>query len=77
MGEVLPAKRDQLLRECRGGADSGHWLHHCLDFLTKVSVGHAEYRCVGDLGMRDQQVFAFLRIDVHTAGNDHEGPSVG
>jgi hypothetical protein len=48
-----------------------------LHLLTEVGIRHAEHRRVADLGMRHQQVLGFLRIDVHTARNDHEARTVG
>src|SRR5215831_242061 len=76
-GEVLAAKGDQLLGEIWARADTRHRLHNCLDLFAEILVGDAEHRRVGNVGMGDQQVLAFLRINVHPAGDDHECPPVG
>src|SRR5580692_5461809 len=60
----LAAELDQLLGEIGTRQNPRHRLHHRFDFLAKIGVGNAEYRGVGDLGMGDQEVLAFLRIDV-------------
>ena len=59
------------------GFEPGHGLHDRLHLLAHLLVRHAEHRCVGDFRMGDQQVLAFLRIDVDAAGDDHEGGAVG
>ena len=67
VGEVLAAERDQLGGDLRSGVGAGHELDDGLDFLAEVFVGDAEDGGVGDLGVGDEEVLAFLGIDVDAA----------
>src|ERR1700733_7105346 len=69
---MLAAELDQFGFDLWTRRDAGHELNGSFDFLAQVVVRHTEHRRVSDLRMRDEQVFAFLRIDVHTSGDDHE-----
>jgi len=48
-------------------------LHDRFDRFTHLGIGDAEYRHVGYRGMPGEDVFRLLRVDVHTAGDDHVG----
>jgi hypothetical protein len=61
---MLSAEGDQAVGEFRSRPDTGHRLDDRLDLFAKIFVGHAKHHRVGDIGMGDQQVLAFLRIDV-------------
>jgi tetratricopeptide (TPR) repeat protein len=65
--QVLRTKSDQLIHQIGIGRDAGHRLYDGLYFFTQIFVWHAEHSCIGDHGMRDEQVFALLRIDVDAA----------
>ena len=53
--------------------DAGHELHHRLDLFSKIDVGYAEDCRIGNPGVGNQEVFAFLGVNVHAPGDDHEG----
>src|SRR3546814_19720539 len=40
-------------------------------------VCSSDLRHIGDFGVGDEMIFDFLRIDVHSAGDDHEALAVG
>ncbi len=75
--EVGAAIGDQFVCQRLARLIARHGLDHGLHLLAEIGVGHAEHRGIGDLGMRDQQVLALLRVDVHAAGDDHERRAVG
>ena len=66
-------EREQLLGECVVGINAGHRLHHGLHLFAEIGIRDAEHGSVSNLRVRDEQVLRFLGIDVHAAGNDHEG----
>ncbi len=67
VGEMLAAEGDQFRLGLRPRLRFGHELNHGLDLLAHLFVGRAEHRRIAHLGMRDEQVLAFLRIDVDPA----------
>src|SRR5712672_848419 len=73
----LAAKQHQFFRQIRPRQNPRHRLHHCFYFLAKIGVGNAEHGGVRDLGMGNQQILAFLRVDINAARDDHEGRAVG
>jgi hypothetical protein len=68
--ETAPAVVDQFACELRARGRGILWHDNRFDFFAELGVRHAEHGHIGNLGMRLQQVFAFLRIDVHATGND-------
>jgi hypothetical protein len=54
-----------------------HHLHHRLHFFTQIDIGHAKNCSIHDQRMLDKKIFTFLRLNIHAAGNDHEGLAVG
>lgn len=62
--QMRSTQSDQPLGRSRLGHDARSELDDHLHLLTQVGVRHAEDRGVGDLGMRDEQALALLRIDV-------------
>src|SRR6516162_1387142 len=73
----LAAERDQFVGKFLARFDAWHRLHYRLHLFAEVGIGNAEHRGIGNLRMGDQQVFAFLRVDIDPAGDDHEGRAVG
>ena len=74
---MLAAIGDQQLRKGRVGHHAGQGLHNGFDLFAQVVVGHAKNGGVGHLRVRDEQVFALLRVDVHATRNDHERAAIG
>ena len=74
---MLAAEGHQFVGDVRARPKLGHQLNHGLDLLAQILVRRSEHGGVGDLGMGDQEVLAFLRIDVDAAGDDHERGAVG
>src|SRR5579863_415587 len=77
VGQTLAAKGDQFGLRLRPRRDARHELDDRFHLLAHLLVWNPEHRGVGDLRMGDEQVLAFLRIDVDAAGNDHERGAVG
>ncbi|KAH2818438.1 hypothetical protein KXV85_003715, partial [Aspergillus fumigatus] len=75
--QMLPAEHHQLVRQLLAGPGHVVRLHHRLHLLAHLLVRHAEHGDVGHRGMPDQHVLGLLRVDVHAAGDDHEGGAVG
>ena len=75
--QIRAAVGDQLFGERRAGLAHVHRLHHRLHLLAELLVRHADHRDVCDLGVGDEQVLDFLRVDVHAARDDHEVLAIG
>src|SRR5260370_23250950 len=76
-GEVLAALGYKLLGKVGTGVGHVARLHDGLHLLAEIGVGHTEHRAIHHLGMVDQKVLAFLRVDVDPARDDHERLAVG
>ena len=80
VGQLGAAELDELRRQRSGSRlVGGHLdgLHHGFDLFTEVLVRDTEYGDVDHLGVGDQDVLGFLRIDVHSTGDDHVCLAVG
>ena len=64
---MLAAEGDQFRLGLGSRLHVGHELNHGLDLLAHLLIGRAEHRRIANLGMRDEQVLAFLRVDVDPA----------
>src|SRR3984893_3298318 len=75
--QMRSAEVHQLIHQIGVGLNVGHDLDHSLYFFAKILIRNAEYCCIRDLGMSDEQVLALLWIDVDPAADDHEGGTIG
>ena len=75
--QLLPAPGDQLIRDFGARRHARLQLHHRAHLLDLVVVRGADHRHVEHLGMGDQHVLGFLRVDVDAAGNNHVALAVG
>ena len=75
-GQPLAAPGQQVGFHRRAGFGGVQQLHHGFHRLAQLVVRHADHRDVGHLRVADQHGLGFLRVDVHAAGNDHEGLAV-
>lgn len=77
VGDALAQEGAQFVGELGARLDTGRGMHDSLHRFAHLLVGDADHRDIEDVGMQGERVLDLLRVDVHSARDDHGRFAVG